>query len=165
MKKSNYKTLLIAFFVLILFSMCRDTTLADVLPPGYCRGIIPECNDNKTKESTGCFRSGCYDEYYCGENDDSCNRECADCCLQEDSDGDCNPDKGDNCPDTPNINQSDRDADGTGDVCEDTDTTSIQVGELFGEEVEFMLNTLSKNKKPKITSEFERNYRQDDNNK
>ena len=134
MKRSNYKTLLIAF-VLILFPMCRDTTLADVLPPGYCRGIIPECNDNKTKEGTECFRSGCYDEYYCGENDDSCNRECADCCLQEDSDGDCNPDKGDNCPDTPNINQSDRDADEIGDVCDNCTNDSNNDADEDGDKI------------------------------
>ena len=44
------------------------------------------------------------------------------------------------------------------DICEDTETTNIEIREIFWERVWFIVNALSKNRKPKNNKELKLNY-------
>jgi hypothetical protein len=59
------------------------------------------------------------------------NTDTATCASSSDSDGDGVPDQWDNCPDDPNPDQTDTDADGQGDACDDDDDddTVLDVGD------------------------------------
>jgi len=45
------------------------------------------------------------------------------------------------------------------DICEDTDISNLQINELFGTRVWFIVNALSKNKKPKNNDELKKEYK------
>lgn len=49
------------------------------------------------------------------------------------------------------------------DICEDTEATNIQIRELFGDRVWFIINALTKNQKPRRNSELKKIYEKQKN--
>jgi len=111
-------------FVFITVGFLMVLSISEAQPPPYCdpyhtlRGNLSYCINEDTNESSLCLQN-CYNAY-CGSEPiiEDCDVACAGCCLNDDSDGDCNPDAIDNCPDIYNLPQSDSDHDCIGDACD-----------------------------------------------
>lgn len=120
--KLSAKIVSIALIAIVFTMISKRSESAP--PPPLCSpslslpGNISDCTDEYTNERSPCVQE-CYIAY-CGSEPyiEDCEGACAGCCLEYDTDGDCNPDAIDNCGDIYNLTQLDKDSDMIGDVCD-----------------------------------------------